>query len=485
MSRGRLSAALAAVLIVVLIAGAFLVVRDAFFAPKTITAYFPTATAIYPGDDVRVAGVKVGTIEAVEPAGTQTKIVMNVGRDVPVPADASAVIVAQNLIAARYIQLAPAYLSSGPKMSDGAVIPLMRTGVPVEWDEVKEQLARLATELGPASEVSGTSAGRFIDSAASALDGNGDKLRTTLAELSGVTRILADGSGDLVDVVKNLQVFVTALRNSNTQLVTFNDRLATLSSVVDGSRSNLDAALTDLSVAVGEVQRFVAGSRTQTAEQIQRLSNVTQNLVDNQLAVENLLHVAPNGFANAYNSFDPNVGAIRGTFTVNNFNNPIQFICGSIGALENVTATESAKLCAEYLGPAARLLTLNYLPIPINPFLAKSASPDNLVYAESRLAPGGEGGKPAPPETPPVISAYTGLEGDVPPPAGYGPPPYSPPPNQLPAFPSPALYPGAPVPTSPGLVPPPTTVPAPPAEASPPGPPTVEGMLLPAERPAP
>lgn len=484
MSRSRLTAALAAVLTAVLIAGAFLVIRDAFLAPKTITAYFPTTTAIYPGDDVRVAGIKVGTIEAIEPEGTQTKIVMNVERDVPVPADASAVIVAQNLIAARYLQLAPAYLSSGPKMTDGAVIPLERTGVPVEWDEVKEQLARLATELGPTSEVSGTSTGRFIDSAARALAGNGDKLRSTLSELSGVARILAHGSGDLVGVVKNLQVFVTALRNSNQQIVTFNDRLATLSSVLDGSRSDLDAALTGLSVAVGEVQRFVAGSRNQASEQIERLSNVTQNLVDNQLAVENLLHVAPNGFANAYNSFDPNVGAIRGTFSINNFNNPIQFICGAIGSLENVTAPEAAKLCADYLGPAARLLNVNYVPLPINPFLAKSASPDNLIYAESRLAPGGEGGKPAPPETPPIISAYTGLEGDVLPPAGYGPPGMRPP-NNLPAFPSPALYPGAPVPTSPGLVPPPTTVPPPPAEAPAPGPPTVDSMLLPAERPAP
>ncbi len=60
--------------------------------------------------------------------------------------------------------------------------------MPVEWDEVKDQLMRLATDLGPTSEVSTTSVGRFIDSAANALDGNGDKLRQTLAQLSGVGR---------------------------------------------------------------------------------------------------------------------------------------------------------------------------------------------------------------------------------------------------------------------------------------------------------
>ena len=71
-------------------------------------------------------------------------------------------------------------------MSDGAVIPIERTAVPVEWNEVKEQLMRLATELGPDNGMSTGSVGRFIDSAANAMDGNGDKLRQTLAQLSGV-----------------------------------------------------------------------------------------------------------------------------------------------------------------------------------------------------------------------------------------------------------------------------------------------------------
>ena len=158
---------------------------------------------------------------------------IDVDRDVPIPADAKAVIVAQSLVAARYVQLAPAYESSGPTMADGAVIPLERTAIPVEWDEVKAQLTRLATDLGPQNGMSGTSVSRFIDSAADAMTGNGAKLRQTLAQLEGVGRILADGSGNIVDIIRNLQVFVSALRDSNPQIVQFQDRFATLTSVVD------------------------------------------------------------------------------------------------------------------------------------------------------------------------------------------------------------------------------------------------------------
>ncbi|HME47503.1 MlaD family protein, partial [Mycobacterium sp.] len=138
MSRNRLLAGLAVVLAGLIVAGAIFVVRDTVLKPKTISAYFPTATAIYPGDEVRVSGVKVGSIKSIQPQGTRVKMVMNVDRDVPIPADAKAVIVAANLVAARYVQLTPAYRSSGPTMGDGAVIPIERTAVPVEWDEVKD-----------------------------------------------------------------------------------------------------------------------------------------------------------------------------------------------------------------------------------------------------------------------------------------------------------------------------------------------------------
>ncbi|MDT5239731.1 MAG: phospholipid/cholesterol/gamma-HCH transport system substrate-binding protein, partial [Mycobacterium sp.] len=215
--RKRLITVAAVALALALVAGAAILVRQVFFGPTKISALFSTATSIYPGDEVRVAGVRVGKIDAIEPLGTQAKIVMSIDRGVSIPADAKAVIVAQNLISARYVQLTPSYRNQGPTMADAAEIPSDRTAVPVEWDEVKTQLMRLATELGPKSDVSGTSVGRFIDSAANSLDGNGAKLRQTLAELSGVARILADGSGNIVDIVKNLATFVAALRDSNTQ----------------------------------------------------------------------------------------------------------------------------------------------------------------------------------------------------------------------------------------------------------------------------
>src|ERR1700712_4670868 len=379
--RNRLGVVVAVVLVGLIVAGAGVVIRNTFFGPKTITAYFVTATSIYPSDEVRVSGVKVGTIKSIESQGPQTKMTLEVDHGVPIPADAKAVIVASNLVAARYVQLTPAYRTSGPVMPDGATIPVTRTAIPVEWDEVKTQLMRLSTDLGPRSGVSGTSVGRFID------------------------------------IIKNLQTFVTALRDSNTQIVQFNERLATFSSVVNDSKSELDAALTELSTAVGEVQRFIAGSRNQTSEQVARLADVTQILVDQHMALENILHGAPNALGNFFNDYNADTGTIVGGFGIMNFANPTFSGlllplpvpgCSQIGSLENVTSTESGKLCSLFLGPGMRLLNFNNLPIPINIFIQKSVDPSKILYTEQRLAPGGEGPKPAAPEIPPAVSAYTG-----------------------------------------------------------------------------
>jgi virulence factor Mce-like protein len=454
MSRTRLVAATAVVLVGSLLGASGLLVGETFFGPRTISAYFTKASAIYPGDGVRVSGVEVGRVQSISPEGTDVKLTMTVDRTVPIPADAKAVIVAQNLISARYVQLAPAYRISGPVLADGAVIPIERTAVPVEWDEVKEQLNRLATDLGPSGDMSTSSMGRFIDSAAGALEGNGDKLRQTLAELSGVARILADGGGNVVETIKNLQTFVTALRDSNEQIVQFEGRLATLSSVLDNSKSELDAALVNLSQVLGEVQRFIAETRDKASEQVQRLSNVTQNLVDHRKDVEQILHIVPNAIANTYSFMDPQARAPAGTFVFNNLSDPVKFLCGAIGGLANVTSEETAKLCSQYLGPGLSQLNVNnVIPFPFSPLLTRIPPPEDLIYTDPKLAPGGAGPDPGPPETPPAVSAYTGA-GDVAPPPGYGPPP------------------GPPAAPPPGQAAPPADQPS-----------TLQDMLLPAERP--
>jgi phospholipid/cholesterol/gamma-HCH transport system substrate-binding protein len=118
---------------------------------NTVVAYFPETLALYPGDKIQIMGVKVGTIESIDPAGDKMKVTFNYDNSFKVPANATASILNPSLVASRTIQLSPPY-TGGPVMEDGAVIDIDRTQVPVEYDELRDSINRILRDLGPTPE---------------------------------------------------------------------------------------------------------------------------------------------------------------------------------------------------------------------------------------------------------------------------------------------------------------------------------------------
>ena len=100
---------------------------------NSAVAYFEDTLALYPGDKVQIMGVRVGTIDKIEPAGDKMKVSFHWENKYKVPANATVSILNPSLVASRTIQLSPPY-TGGPVMEDDAVIPIDRTQVPVEYD---------------------------------------------------------------------------------------------------------------------------------------------------------------------------------------------------------------------------------------------------------------------------------------------------------------------------------------------------------------
>ena len=295
---------------------------------NTVVGYFASAAGVYPGDEVRVVGVPVGSIESISPQADTVKITMRVKDSVKVPADARAVIIAPNLVAARFIQLTPAY-KQGPEMEDGGSIGLDRTAVPVEWDDVKTELTRLSQQLGPsAGQVQGPLS-EFVNQAADTFDGNGDSFRQALRELSQTAGRLGDSSTDLFGTVKNLQILVDALSKSNEQIVQFSGHLASVSQVLADSTVGLDDTLGSLSQALSDVRGFLDENNETLIGNINRLTDFTSILTNQTDDVEQILHVRPNAMANFYNIYNPAQGTANGLLGLPKFDNPVQFICGN------------------------------------------------------------------------------------------------------------------------------------------------------------
>ena len=76
---------------------------------ETFTASFRSAEGISIGTDVRLAGVKVGTVTAMSlnPENFRADTVFSVSSDVPLPEDTAVVIASEGLLGGSYVELLP------------------------------------------------------------------------------------------------------------------------------------------------------------------------------------------------------------------------------------------------------------------------------------------------------------------------------------------------------------------------------------------
>ena len=204
----------AGALILLLVAGVAVLLRTDQAVNRTkVVAYFENSNGVFVGDDIRILGVPVGRITAIEPQPDSVRVSLWYDSKYQVPADAKAAILSPTVVSTRAIQLTPAY-TGGPVMADNAVIPRQRTAVPVEWDDVRKNLAKLTAELQPTEPGGVSPLGSVINTTADNLRGQGANIRDTVVKLSQAFSALGDHSTDIFSTVKNLAVLVSALQAS-------------------------------------------------------------------------------------------------------------------------------------------------------------------------------------------------------------------------------------------------------------------------------
>ncbi|MBF6211454.1 MCE family protein [Nocardia puris] len=331
--RARLGVAVGVVL--ALIAGFVLWQGFDRLTTTRITAYFDRSVGIYEGSDVRILGVSVGRVAAVEPMGDQVRVDLRVDRGFDVPADARAAQITPSVVADRYIQLTPAY-TGGPKMARTATIPRERTVTPVEVDELYRSIAELSEALGPDGANREGAVNDLVRVSADNLAGNGEALANSITQLSGAARYFAEARGDIFETVKHLQSFVSMLAENDQQVRQFNAQLADLAGFLADERQNLGEALRLLSVALGDVARFVDANRDLVAQNAESLTTLTRTLADQRDDLAATLPVLPVALSNLINIHNAESGTLdmRANFT--DLQDPFGVICKMLDLSELV-----------------------------------------------------------------------------------------------------------------------------------------------------
>ncbi|MEV6182052.1 MCE family protein [Streptomyces sp. NPDC052016] len=314
-----------AVVVLALVAGAVFTLWPRAQTVR-VTAYFPRTVGIYPGSDVRVLGVRIGEVAEITPEGERVRVVLEYDAGRKVPADARAAIINSSVVSDRYVQLLPVY-RTGPALRDGAVIPESRTAVPVELDRVFESLHTTSEALGPEGAGKDGSLARLLGVSADNLQGQGENIHQTVEDLSLAVTTLSDGRSDLFGTVRNLQVFTAALAADDKNVRSFNTTLAEVAGQLADERKDLAEALKHLGTALGDVSGFVKKNKASLTANVKGLSKVTQVLVTQRAALEELLEVAPAGLSNLQNAGNPSSGTLDTRNNPDHPQDPAALLC--------------------------------------------------------------------------------------------------------------------------------------------------------------
>jgi len=317
----------------------------------TILASFTSAEGLNVNDDVKVLGVSVGEITAIENEGDGVLVTMEVNSDQPIPADAHAAIVSPSLVSGRFVQLAPVF-TGGERLEDGATIDIDRTAVPVTFDDVKQQLTDLATTLGPAKGKKGGA----LASAITALDrslknGNSHRLRTAIADLRGAATALSDGRSDLFSTIDNLDTFTRNLALNDAAVRGFTDELDAVGTTLATNRSTLRGTMRDLADVLALTEQYLGKHHRRLTGTLRDLNLLAAALADRSNEFAGVLHIAPHALIGLHNTIQDQ--AITAQVNATNFDNVAQLLCGAL-----LGAGGTSQQCQDALEPLFGLLGL-------------------------------------------------------------------------------------------------------------------------------
>ncbi|WP_223163670.1 MCE family protein [Nocardioides humilatus] len=299
--RGR---AAVLVIAVAVVAGLLVALRATTHEePVRVTAEFESTVGLYAGSDVRVLGVKVGKVAGVHPDGDLVEVDLEVDPDIAIGASTAAVIVAPTLVSDRYVQLSEPW-TSGPRLESGATIPVERTAVPVEVDQLYESLDQVVSLLGPEGANQDGALAELIAVAADNLGGNGRRVRQVLADLGQAAGTLSDSGDDTFATVKNIDRLARTLLANDGHVSDVDQQLARVTRVLATDRQAMRAGLRNLAAALGLVERFIEDNHDHIDTSVKELRQTARLLVQRRRSLAQLLAVAPVTVQNLLRSYD-------------------------------------------------------------------------------------------------------------------------------------------------------------------------------------
>lgn len=228
-------------------------------------ASFSEAGGLHDGDDVRIAGVKVGKVRAVDLAGDHVRVEFRVTEDVAFGPQTAASVRMKTLLGQKYLSLEPA--GSG-QMKEGTEIPLDRTvssyDIVNAFTDLAQTAERIDTDqLATSLDVMAT---EFKDSpphVRAALDGLTRLSRTIASRDAELKRLLSAASSVTGTVAERNQALETLIKDADLLMEELNAR-----------RDAIHTLFTNTSAMAQQVTALVRENRAELKPALDQLTKV-------------------------------------------------------------------------------------------------------------------------------------------------------------------------------------------------------------------
>jgi phospholipid/cholesterol/gamma-HCH transport system substrate-binding protein len=279
--------------VVTVVATALLAVSIANVDLSDTTDYkarFTDATLLLPGDDVRIAGVRVGQVEDVGIVDRkQAEVTFSVSAGRKLPKNVTAQIKFRNLVGQRYVSLTQGVSGGNPNavLEPGEIIPLQHTRPALDLTELFNGFKPLFRALSP------DDVNKLSYEIIQVLQGEGGTVESLLAHTASLTSAIAGRDQVIGEVITNLNSALTTINQRGQKL---SDLIVTVQQLVSGLAADREP-IGDAIDALGGLADTTAGllndAREPLKQDISALGGLVNNLNDSESVVEHFIQFLP------------------------------------------------------------------------------------------------------------------------------------------------------------------------------------------------
>ena len=250
-------------------------------------AEFTDATGVNKGDDIRVAGVRVGTVSEIEIVDRNRALVtFTVDEGTSVNGGTNATIRYRNLVGQRYISLTQE-VGDTQRLPAGTTIPVSRTAPALDLTVLFNGFKPLFQALSPED------VNQLSYELIQVFQGEGGTLEGLLAHTASVTSTLADRDEVIGDLIDNLSLVLDHVADRDQQLTRLIQSFRTLVGGLKDDRNAILGSLEDVSALSVETASLIDGVREPLVKDIKELRTVAGNIDKNKAELDRALQVLP------------------------------------------------------------------------------------------------------------------------------------------------------------------------------------------------